>query len=196
MSVYCQKCQTATATVHVTELKEGKKVELHLCEECAESQGIPPKATPNGMNMFEFVKQFMEQSGATKRTKDRKCSKCGMTFNEFKAKGRFGCSHDYDEFLVRLLPLLRRIHGASEHVHYTGDVEVADERAELPTHEEESADLSSESVNNEPTPQEELQHLRESLERVVANEEYEEAAKLRDRIRELEQGLELEGGSS
>ena len=114
MNVYCERCQTATATVHVTDLEGVKKIERHLCEDCANSLGLPLK-NAQGLSMLEVFQQFMEKSSSGRRRGDRACPECGMTFTEFKQKGRFGCSRDYDEFLSRLVPLLQRIHGAAEH---------------------------------------------------------------------------------
>jgi protein arginine kinase activator len=163
MKAYCQSCQKAAASVHVTEMKGGKTVELHLCEECAESQGIPPKPS---MSMLEIFQQLVEKTGGSARSRDRSCTACKMTFHEFKAKGRFGCAEDYDVFLNRLIPLLERIHGASEHV--------ADPLEQRGTFFAERA---------------ELRQLRRDLNRVVHNEEYEEAARIRDRIQSLETTL-------
>ena len=125
--------------------------------------------------MLEIFQQLVEKSSAATTGRDRRCPKCGMTFNEFKAKGRFGCPHDYDVFERRLVPLLQRVHGSSDH---------QGESEELP----ESAAVSS-------PEQDELRQLRHELQQVVAREEYEEAARLRDRIQLLEQQLAEETGS-
>lgn len=167
MSVYCQKCQTATAVVHVTELKGDKKYELHLCEECAEASEQVPKASQS--SMLEFLQQFMESAT---RLRDRQCPECGMTFTEFKAKGRFGCAHDYDVFLSRLLPLLERMHESSEHTESV---------AGLPA-------VSAPEPVTAPPAEGELARLRRELKRAVDQEQYEKAAALRDKIRELERG--------
>jgi protein arginine kinase activator len=166
MSVFCQKCQKEAASVHVTEIgKEGKKVELHLCEECARDHGMPTLQAPS---VFALFKELMDKTNTVGRTRDRQCPQCGMSFGEFKAKGRFGCPHDYEVFLSRVIPLLERIHGASEHV---GESEASSAGA-----------ARSES----PSSATELRRLRRELQRVIKNEEYEEAAKIRDRIQRLE----------
>ncbi len=184
MSFYCQKCQTATAKVHVTELKEGKKIEHHFCEECAETQGIAPKAAAP-VSMYKIFKELMEKGGAARRSRDRQCPECGMTFSEFKAKGRFGCPHDYDVFLSRLIPLLQRIHGASQQ---DGLPPEDDRHEDLDLPEQEQADEENQA-------QVELEELKTELQRVVQREQYEEAARIRDRIKELEETLTQGGGA-
>jgi len=171
MSMYCQRCQKEAASVHVTEINgEGAKSEVHLCEECAKAKGVPPVPSPS---VFALFKELMDKTGTASRTRDRQCPKCGMSFGEFKSKGRFGCPHDYEVFQSRVIPLLERIHGASEHA---GDADaVAAER--------DAADSTAL----------ELRRLRKDLQRVIKNEEYEEAARIRDRIQTLEKQLQ-EGG--
>ena len=169
MKAYCQSCQKAAASVHVTELKGEEKVEFHLCEECAQAQGLPPKSPP--VSMLEIFHQLVEKTGGSGKSRDRSCTGCGITFSEFKAKGRFGCAEDYEAFQSRVIPLLERIHGSSEHV-----AEAEEDCAE--EHE-----------------QAELRRLRLDLNRVVKNEEYEEAARIRDQIQQLERLLEGEGGA-
>ncbi|MBL8840701.1 MAG: UvrB/UvrC motif-containing protein [Planctomycetes bacterium] len=167
MTEYCQRCQKEAAKVHVTEIDaEGKKALLHLCEECAKGHGLPAQPAPTVLAVF---KELVDKANTVARTRDRQCPECGTTFAEFKAKGRFGCAHDYEVFQARVVPLLERIHGASEHV---GEADGA--RAQK---------SASDSAAQE------LRRLRRDLQRVVKSEEYEEAARLRDRITTLEKQL-------
>jgi protein arginine kinase activator len=185
MSVFCQRCQKESASVHVTEINEaGAKAELHLCEECAKAKGVPPVPSSS---VFALFKELMEKTSAVSRTRDRQCPQCGMTFGEFKAKGRFGCPHDYEVFQSRVIPLLERIHGASENV---GEGEAASAGSvgipapsAAPSAAPTAVDISAA----------ELKRLRKELQRVIKNEEYEEAARIRDRIQVLEKKLH-EGG--
>jgi protein arginine kinase activator len=171
MSMFCQRCQKETASVHVTEIDaEGAKAEVHLCEECAKANKIPPVPSPSVLALF---KELMEKTSTVSRTRDRQCPKCGMSFGEFKTKGRFGCPHDYEVFQSRVIPLLERIHGASEH---TGEADAAG---------------AAQEVND--TAALELKRLRKDLQRVIKNEEYEEAARIRDRIQVLEKSLQAGG---
>jgi protein arginine kinase activator len=95
------------------------------------------------------------------------CPECGMTLSEFRAKGRFGCPMDYEVFAEHLDPLFERIH----------DVQPARHEGRLP----EGAD-GSEVIEKRLS----LADLRKQLENAVAEENYELAAELRDKIVELE----------
>jgi protein arginine kinase activator len=92
-----------------------------------------------------------------------KCPACGITFVEFRNHGRFGCGHDYDAFRPELLTLLESVHGDTKH---TGKTPRRAPRAK--------------------TAQTELAQLRQRLQSLVNEENYEEAARIRDRIKELE----------
>jgi protein arginine kinase activator len=93
------------------------------------------------------------------------CSVCGIKFVEFRNSGRLGCPHDYADFREELLPLLENVHGETKHVGKTP--------RRLPT---------TRKVSNE------LLQLRKLLSQAVTKEAYEEAARIRDRIRQLEEG--------
>jgi len=91
------------------------------------------------------------------------CPECGITFNEFRESGRFGCAHDYSEFLEELIPLLENIHEDTTHV------------GKRPRH----ALMGTQD-------QARLVHLRNSLRAAVEAEDYESAAQLRDQIAAFE----------
>ena len=174
MNLYCQNCKKAAAIVHVTEIHDGQKMELHFCEACAEAHGLPAK-NPT-VTMVQSLQDWMDKFGAVSKGKDRQCPQCGLSFNDFKVHGRFGCPNDYQVFKSRLLPLLERIHGTSAHGGSPTSVEISVE-----THKVRGAPESPEAA--------ELKRLRLDLQRVVESEKYEEAAKIRDRILELERTL-------
>ncbi|MCU0705444.1 MAG: UvrB/UvrC motif-containing protein [Fimbriiglobus sp.] len=93
------------------------------------------------------------------------CEVCGLKFVEFRNTGRLGCPHDYDSFRAELVPLLESIHGEPKHQGKTP--------RRLPRAK---------------AGQRELAQLRRSLQEAISDEKYEEAARLRDRIRQLEEG--------
>src|SRR5207247_2441222 len=103
------------ATVHLTEIVNKKKKELHLCEECAREKGVSVKAafsdfeekqkTPSAAlaALGAPASSALEkpQPGALQRVEDLagiSCPVCGLTFAEFRASGRLGCSNDYMAF--------------------------------------------------------------------------------------------------
>jgi protein arginine kinase activator len=104
---------------------------------------------------------------ASKPTVGERCPNCGLTYVQFRQTGRLGCSQCYEAFSQRLIPLIKRIQGSTEH---TG---------KIPLRRGHGAQR-----------QRQLETLRVNLNRAVAREEFEEAARLRDQIRELEKGME------
>ncbi len=166
----CDNCNKP-ATVHLTEIKGGKKVEKHLCEQCASaSEGVPMKGahsphTPINELLTNFV---LQHSGLAKET-GTTCEHCGITWAEFRQNGFLGCEHDYTLFEKDLTPLLQRAHeGATHHV---GKVPMRRGGTGVPA--KRGMDLA---------------RLRKELARAVETEDYERAAKLRDQIRQAEGG--------
>src|ERR1051325_3389180 len=93
----CDNCNKP-ATVHLTEIRNGKKIEKHLCEQCAaQSEGVPPVAkghTPiNGL-----LTNFVMAHAGVKSEAGVTCEHCQVTWAEFRQHGLFGCEHDYDVF--------------------------------------------------------------------------------------------------
>jgi protein arginine kinase activator len=158
----CQKC-TKQATLHITEVINDEHFEeLHLCEECAQKYIHEPQQHGSGAKGGEAG--AIEETDEATALNQRECPVCGIKFVEFRNSGRLGCPHDYQEFREELTPLLENIHGETRHCGKTP--------RRLP--------------QNKQT-QSELLQLRKQLQQAVTREAYEEAARLRDRIRKLEE---------
>ena len=164
----CDNCKNA-ATVHLTEIKNGKKIEKHLCENCAtQNEGLNTNKAHMPIN--ELLTNFvMQHSGTQQKTQEGlSCEHCGITWAEFRQNGMLGCEHDYPTFEKELTPLLQRAHeGAAHHV---GKVPARRGGSGVPM--KRSMDVSK---------------LRKELARAVETEDYERAAKLRDSIRQAEE---------
>jgi protein arginine kinase activator len=162
----CDNCNKP-ATVHLTEIRNGKKIEKHLCEQCAaQNEGLPIKThTPINELLTNFV---MAHSGGqlTKETAIE-CPQCGMSWAEFRQGGMLGCAHDYDAFEAQLTPLIQRAHEGN--AHHTGKVPARRGTAGAPA-----------------KPKADLTKLKKELAKAVEVEDYEKAAKLRDQIRQIE----------
>lgn len=156
----CQRCPKQ-ASLHITEIDGGDYEEYHFCEECAQQYlSTPP---PKGAE----VKAGVIMGGDPDELADlhqRECPECGMKFKEFREHGRLGCAHDYASFREELLPLLESIHGEVKH---RGKAP-----RRRPTDKQRRAELAG---------------LRKELKQAVEKEDYEGAARLRDRIRNLEE---------
>lgn len=164
MNLACQACKKHPAVVHLTDITpEGEKRERHLCEQCAQREGATPK--PQGpVPLNELLAGLTMNKQSIQQLAEMSCTQCGMTFVEFRHSGLLGCSADYDAFENALIQLIERAHeGASHHI---GKVP-----RRLGTPRETENDLI---------------RLKRELTRAVDDENYEEAAKLRDRIKTLE----------
>lgn len=163
----CQKC-AKPATFHITDIIEkGKHQEFHFCDEHARQHLTPPEETVETSPIGELAKKLAvaapgmsrEPTAADKQV----CPVCQITFLEFRNSGRLGCPYDYEVFRDELMPLLESIHGETRH---SGKVP---KRAPRNTQQQTT-----------------LIQLRNELKRAVAAEDYEAAAKLRDKIKDIE----------
>jgi len=165
----CESCQKKSAVVHLTDVSNNQKKEIHLCEDCAKEKGVTIKSHMNkDPNFPEFLTQLVEsQTESVDEDKDIRCPKCGITYRKFRSTGKFGCPNDYVVFRKGLLNLLEKIHQKVQHV------------GKIPSR-----------VGDHLARQKELTQLREELTRAVEAEAYEKAAEIRDRIYILEKRKE------
>jgi protein arginine kinase activator len=161
----CDVCEKDGATVHLTEIINGKVKKFHLCEECAKEKSEEMQSHFGLSDLLSSLMDF-EPSMSESMVKEStavKCPQCGMTYYDFQKRGRLGCGKCYETFHKKLAELLKKIHGSDRHVGKT-------------PYKEEKARKGSES----------LERLRGELEELIRKEEFEKAAVLRDRIKELE----------
>ena len=162
----CQKCKKNTATIHLTEITDGVREETHLCELCAHKQGIAIKSQ---MPLNEFLNTLLAvqpetEEATSAETAELVCPQCGITWEQFRKKGLLGCPHDYEVFEDVLSTIIEQTHaGNSTHC------------GKVPS-----------STGADTKKQTQLLRLRRDLDAAVRQEDYEAAAKLRDRIQELE----------
>lgn len=161
----CESCHKSEASVHLTDVSNNTKREVHLCDSCAKLQGVTIKSyLHKSANYPELLTQLVQsQTESPAEEKDVTCPRCKMTYKKFRSTGKFGCPHDYMVFKKGLLNLLEKIHGKVEH------------RGKVPLR-------ASDQINK----QKELRSLRADLEKAVREEAYERAAQIRDRIYSLE----------
>ncbi len=179
----CERCKKREATVHITHVVNGKKKEMHLCSICANELGGEgdfvdlslPKLLgsifPTKVGFDELVSDIDEP----------KCDVCGMSLSYFKQNGKLGCANCYSVFRPTLKKLLRQIHGTARH---TGrkpkNFCLVDEDKDR------TKSLSKADRKSVLSIDEKIALLRKELKEAVKREEYEKAAELRDRIRELQ----------
>lgn len=170
----CQECGKKPATLHFTKIINGEKTEYHFCESCAREKGEMIPGTTGGFSIHNLLSGLLDfepqgSQGAMlgqKNPQSLRCENCGLTYSQFSKIGRFGCSECYKHFSARLDPLFRRVHGTTEHA------------GKIPKRS-----------GGQIQYRREVEQLKRQLHLLVENEEFEQAAKLRDRIRELEKKL-------
>lgn len=157
----CDCCEKP-AEIHLTDIINGQKRETHLCKSCAEEQQLLQEKELNFSSILQSV--IAPHIGSVTDELSRLCCPiCGMKYMEFRAAGRLGCPNDYQVFRSALLPLLKRIHRSTTH------------EGKVPRYSIQHAALQAE-----------LLELRKQLRIAVENEAYEEAARIRDILREKE----------
>lgn len=161
----CYRCSNP-ATLHVTEIIKNVPHEIHLCEECAQQYLANPKSAFSNENSEEDDDVNEDVQAELEEIDKLVCPNCGISFKEFRSRGRLGCPHDYIAFQEELLPLLENIHGETQHV------------GRIPKRTPENG-----------RKQFQLIKLRNDLRQAVAEESYEKAALLRDEIQSLEREL-------
>ena len=170
----CQNCHKNEATVHLTQVVDGQTAKFHLCEECAAQKGIDVSTNPmdlNGMmanlkEQLEHLKEDLEAPAAAAAAPGAGvCPACGLTRTEILKKGRLGCDKCYEVFAAEMLPVVLSLQHSDQHL------------GKVPRR-------SSARLRNSV----ETARLRRELDKAVAGENYEEAAKLRDQIKALAEG--------
>ncbi|NEN83978.1 UvrB/UvrC motif-containing protein [Paenibacillus elgii] len=164
----CQECGKKQATLHFTKILNGEKTEFHICESCAREKGELIPGTANGFSIHNLLSGLLDfepsaHSTLANKVQPSRCEHCGLTYTQFSKIGRFGCSECYKHFGEKLDPLFKRVHGNIVH---TG--KVPKRSGGLIKHKRE------------------IDQLKKELLIRIDNEEFEEAARLRDQIRELE----------
>jgi len=166
------KCEVEScdneATVHLTEIRDGKKHEMHLCERCASEKGLPGKQHFSISDLLAGIAgQAQAQSSKSgRRQKEIACPVCGATLSQFQSSGRFGCPDCYTTFKDDVQGLVEKIHDSSQHV------------GKVPRRI--STDISL---------QKDIRQLQVDLRKAVRREDYEKAAAIRDQIHQMEQKL-------
>jgi len=154
----CEKCEKNHATTHIKTVVNGIVREYNLCSTCAAQSGY-------GSNSITGMLASMLGDISPQTVKSQKrCSVCGATFSDIAHSGKMGCGECYKTFNDEILPYLKRVHGATRHV---GKIP---NRAPLVVKPKEKT----------------VEDLRQELARMVAEEKYEQAATLRDKIKEME----------
>ena len=167
----CDICKQNVATVHLTQMVEGKTKKVDLCEACSKDKGVDD---PTGFSLADLLLGLgagheMEQAMAGSEVK---CPHCGFSQADFKKAGRLGCAECYNTFADGLESLLKTMHKGTRHV------------GKVPQAFKQSQDLADK-----------LKSLQGKLDKSVGEEDFETAARVRDEINQIKNKIsELAAG--
>jgi protein arginine kinase activator len=159
----CSICKEKPATIFLSNISaENKKVDMDLCDACAKAKGVDDPAA-----LLIASADLMLGLGASLEVEQSvganlKCPRCGFTQADFKKSGRLGCPECYRTFAEGLAGLLKTMHKGTRHIGKAPEALRATR---------ENADR--------------LKTLQAKLARAIKDENYEQAAQLRDEIKQL-----------
>ena len=161
----CDICKKHDATVHLTQIVEGKMLKVDLCDACAKTKGVQESA---GFSLADLMVGLGSAEEIKTETPGLRCPACGFSQADFKKTGRLGCAVCWEKFESGLAGLLKAMHKSDRHV------------GKVPSKAAHTVALS-----------EQIKGLVADLDKAVQDEQYEQAARLRDQIRELETKLKV-----
>lgn len=167
----CQNCGKNEATTHLKQIINGDMAESHLCSDCASHLGYSDVFSGFGLNLSEFFGSLLgDMMPSLSAGNAPRCAKCGTAFSDIVRDGKVGCAECYRTFYDKLLPSIQRIHGKIKHSGKISQSAPADVKVE--------------------TKEEKIEKLKAQMNDAVAKQEFEQAAKIRDEIKALEEGGE------
>lgn len=172
----CQSCGKNQANTHIKRIINGELTEYMLCEKCAAKMGYSNIFEGFGLG-FDFDNLlgsfFANNEPKLMPLVNKRCDFCGASFEDISSTGKVGCAKCYDVFFEQLMPSIKRLHGNIKH---SGKCASA-------------ATLSEEnSIKNQ------IQALNERMKVAISEQNFEEAAKIRDELKVLKEkeGLDNE----
>lgn len=185
----CENCGKNEANVKYTQIINGEKKQMLLCEKCSQKLGINDVHFNMPISFNSFLEDFFNDMSDMSflptlgaNSKKVQCSKCGLTWSDFLHTGNLGCSNCYEEFESRIAPILRSLQGATSHVGRIGEVI---EGNDIKQNLDDNSNIETE--NNKSS---KVDELKEKLKKAIKDERYEDAAKLRDEIKNLKNSKE------
>jgi len=160
----CDLCGQEEAVIHIQQISGSDEVELHLCEKCAALKGITAGEDKVDFSITNLLTGLVDVKGISNESSSKKvCPRCGLTVQRFKKNGSLGCNECYTVFRKEISRIIEKMFGRTRH---TGKYP-----KRLMAYKTFLIDIED---------------LKRRLDRAVKDEKYEEAARLRDQIKELE----------
>lgn len=160
----CQSCGKNPANTHIKKIINGELTEYMLCEKCAAKFGYPNILESFGFDFNNLLGSFFANSEAKLMHSDNKrCDFCGSSFEDISSTGKVGCAKCYDVFYEQFMPSIKRIHG---NINHAGKC---------------AADAGEKNIIKN-----QIQTLNERMKIAISEQNFEEAAKIRDELKSLQ----------
>ncbi|MBH52948.1 MAG: excinuclease ABC subunit B [Opitutaceae bacterium] len=162
-SINCDIC-SKLATVHLTQIVNGKIHKIDLCETCAKEKGV---TDPNGFSLADLLASGVENEELETVHKDLVCENCGFTSEDYKKLGRLGCPRCYENLAPMIAPMLGHMHKGVSHL-----------------------GKNPENTLIRKASRQKENDIKTQLQLAIEEERYEDAAKLRDQLIRLDEETE------
>ncbi len=185
----CDNCKKNEAVLHFIQIdNNGELKKFDLCKECASelslfsfneleetefNDGVSILAIVLGFFLDKLGKKDAQKVIGQNFIDDKKCSYCGTSLSAIKKMGRVGCPKCYEDFELEINPFIKIIQAEVEH------------KGKIPVNCNEILKIEKK-----------IKDLKHKLEEQIVVENFEEAAKLRDKITNLQEKLHYSGRKS
>ncbi len=175
--MFCERCKKNEATIHLSEVIKDMKSEVHLCEGCAKDVGLNTKISNFSLSLPEML-TFLNVDELTDYSDGKHCPVCGSGFMDYKREGKLSCPECYNNLSEFLAPVLAGFHGEKRHI------------GKFPVYNEETVfhdkvfKIAKPDLDNRAD-------LQSQLDSAVNEERYEDAAVLRDKLKEINLSLKV-----
>ncbi|WP_017550005.1 UvrB/UvrC motif-containing protein [Salinicoccus carnicancri] len=169
----CESCNVREATIHITKGSGLDKSEKFLCEQCANASFESDFSYPDdSFNIHQLLKSLSQQKTTQQKERKRKeCETCGSTIDSIVKNGKFGCPDCYSTFDRQAPEIITRVQA----------------------HQTEHIGKVPKKARSQIKVKKQIETLRQKLSELIESQEFEEAAVVRDEIRELEKAGGMDG---
>ena len=182
----CQNCGKNEVNFRYTQVINGVKKEMALCDKCAKELGVYHMDFSMPISMSSFLGDMLSEYASESFLPSfnsavaTKCNSCKTNYDEFIESGLLGCEDCYDVFTNKIDALLKNIHGSNRHVGRISKFIENDSKLEK------NNSAKKEEKENKKAEKAKIEELKERLNKAIKEERYEDAAKLRDEIKKEE----------
>lgn len=164
----CEFCKKEKATIHLTQVVSGEMKKLNLCQSCAKSHGIDLNSPISITDILMGIEKKNSRNKILNNESeyDLTCSRCNMSRAEFSKKARLGCPNCYQAFSAELKTITQAMHHSMNHIGKIPNKQISQIKV--------SKQISS---------------LKKQIVTAIKNEDYEEAAEIRDKIKNLDKNF-------